>query len=169
VTLCLNLASGTDLRDAPWVNLDVVRRWPMNSRNCDVVWDARTDRIPCGDKTVDHVYAGYLLLHLAPRYHAAVLAEILRVLVPGGRLEMREVDMAKTMARWLTDPFDPCAELIWGEMGTVHGDALAEFDKHCHGFTRESLMTTLIGAGFRDVASPTKTDVWYDLWAEAIK
>ena len=66
----LNLASGTDLKPSPWVNLDIVPRWPNTDRGCDVVWDARKDKIPFADNSVDEVYASYLLLHLAPRFHA---------------------------------------------------------------------------------------------------
>jgi SAM-dependent methyltransferase len=89
----LNLASGTDIRSAPWVNLDIVHKWPLATRGCDVIWDARKDRIPFGDATADEVYAGYLFLHLAPHHHARVLADIRRVLQTGGRLVVGEVDM----------------------------------------------------------------------------
>lgn len=161
----LNLASGTDLRDG-WLNLDVVPLWPGMARGCDAVWDARKDPIPCPDGAATEVYAGYLLLHLAPCFHAPVLKEIRRVCNPDTRVVFGEVDMSVVMARWLADPMDArCAELIWGEQGDVHGQALAEFDKHCHGFTVDSLCETLRRAGFKDFQriSVHTAEVFYEL------
>ncbi len=147
----LNLASGTDLRPFPWVNLDIVPHWPGCQRGCDVVWDARKDPIPFPDGSVEEVYAGYLLLHLAPRFHAPVLAEIRRVCGPSARVVFGEVDMEAVMRRWLLDPHDArCAELIWGEQGNVDSSAgFDEFDKHCHGFCESSLRQVLAEAGFQ--------------------
>jgi ubiquinone/menaquinone biosynthesis C-methylase UbiE len=170
--LRLNLASGTDIRD-DWVNLDIVPRWPNTSRGCDVIWDARSDRLPYDDSTVDEVYAGYLFLHLAPNHHERVLNDIRRVMKPGARLVVGEVDMDCVLRRWLVNPLDKQAtELIWGEQGDVHGASLAEFDKHCHGFTEQTLSRFLLRVfpgyfprrGY--VHSP---DVWYELTMDVIK
>lgn len=152
--LWLNLASGTDIKDG-WVNLDVTA-WPAARRPPDILWDARKDPLPFPDNSADQIYAGYLLLHLAPGFHAAVLKEIHRVLVPKtGRAVFGEVDMDTVMRRWLLDPSDmKLAELIWGEQGdrpgggTAHGQEFADFDKHCHGFTPWSLERTLTQADF---------------------
>lgn len=168
----LNLASGTDLRPAPWVNLDVVPRWPNTERGCDVVWDARTQPIPFPDGSADEVYAGYLFLHLAPHHHDRVLADIRRVMAPGARLVVGEVEMDEVMRRWLADPTDKrLAELIWGEQGDVHGANLADFDKHCHGFTTRSLADFLARGGFPAVRriSIHSRDVWYELTFETFK
>src|SRR5262249_50029342 len=97
--LRLNLACGTDIRDG-WVNLDVVKKWPLARRGCDILWDARTDKIPYPDGSAEEVYAGYLLLHLAPHHHLRVLEDVWRVLRPGGRLVVGEVDMREVMRRW---------------------------------------------------------------------
>lgn len=170
--LKLNLASGTDLRPAPWVNLDIVPKWPIAPRGCDVVWDARKDRIPYDDNTIDEVYAGYLFLHLAQHHHDRVLADIRRVLKVGALLVVGEVEMDEVVRRWIADPSDKrLAELIWGEQGDVHGANLAEFDKHCHGFTEESLRDFLWRGGFRaiDRGSIHGPDVWYELTLCATK
>lgn len=144
----LNLASGTDIRDG-WVNLDVVARWPGTARGCDVIWDARTDRIPFDDGTATEVYAGYLLLHLAPAHHEKVLAEIRRVMSDSAVLVVGEVDMDVVMRRFLEDPSNPSySELIWGEQGVLHGEDLSSFDKHCQGFTQKSLVGLLEKSGF---------------------
>lgn len=144
----LNLACGTDVRD-DWLNLDVVEKWPSARRACDVVWDARKDPIPYADDSAEEIYAGYLLMHLSPQYHRPVLAEIRRVLSPLGSLTVGEVDMSVVMERWLGSPDDErLCELIWGEQGSFHGDELAEFDKHRHGFTEASLRNLLSECGF---------------------
>jgi ubiquinone/menaquinone biosynthesis C-methylase UbiE len=165
----LNLASGTDIRDG-WINLDIVPKWPLARRGCDVVWDARKDRIPYDDGSADEIYAGYLFLHLAPRHHDSVLKEIYRVLSPTGRLVVGEVDMEKVMQRFLENPADPrCHELIWGEQGDLPGDQqqfeLAEFDKHCHGFTQDTLIDFLTAVGFRFIQRIYihNPEVWYEL------
>ena len=142
----LNLASGTDIRDG-WFNLDVVKQWPNTRRGCDIIWDARTDHIPFLDNSVSEIYAGYLLLHLAPVYHEKVLREIYRVLSVDGVLIIGEVDMDLAFRRWLEDPVDiGLNNLIWGEQGDSgeQGDYrldynLSQFDKHCQGFNQLSL------------------------------
>jgi ubiquinone/menaquinone biosynthesis C-methylase UbiE len=170
--LRLNLASGTDIRDG-WVNLDVVPRWPITRRGCDVIWDARKDPIPYRDGEADEIYAGYLLLHLSPRYHSTVLADIYRVLSPTGTLMVGEVDMHLVMERWLANPMDRrLSRLIWGEQGTAHDpdvqnwpEELVPYDKHCHGFTAESLAKTLRNAKF-DILGRTNihcAEVFYEL------
>lgn len=144
----LNLASGTDLKDG-WVNLDIVPRWPGTARGCDVIWDARKDVIPFDDGTATEIYAGYLLLHLAPTHHDRVLQDIRRVMADNAVLVVGEVDMDVVMRRYLDDPTNTSySELIWGEQGTIHGTDLSEFDKHCQGFTEESLRALLRKNGF---------------------
>ena len=161
----LNLASGTDIRDG-WRNLDIVPKWPQARRGCDVIWDARKDRIPYDNNTATEIYAGYLLLHLAPCYHSSVLDDIYRVAAPNAPVVFGEVDMAKVMRHWLEDPNSKQAsELIWGEQGDVHGTDLAEFDKHCHGFTEASLRYTLESKGFHtcERIQVHSDAVWYEL------
>ena len=168
----LNLASGTDLRDLPWINLDIVPKWPIASRGCDVVWDARTQPIPYPDGSADEVYAGYLFLHLAPHHHHRVLADIKRVLRPGGVLVVGEVEMDAVLFRWVRTPWDArLAELIWGEQGDVHGSDLAEFDKHCHGFTKDTLQQFLAHGGFSHIEriQVHSSEVWYELTLRCTK
>ncbi len=169
--LRLNLASGTDIKDG-WVNLDVVPRWPLASRGCDVIWDARTDRLPYGDDSVDECYAGYLFLHLSPNHHKRVLADIRRVLRPGGVLTVGEVEMDEVLRRWIANPRDArLAELIWGEQGDVHGEDLAAFDKHCHGYTEETLREFLASGGFHNARRIQihSSEVWYELTLQVMK
>ena len=168
----LNLASGTDIRDG-WFNLDVVKQWPNTRRGCDIVWDARTDHIPFFDNSVSEIYAGYLLLHLAPVYHEKVLKEIYRVLSPDGELVIGEVDMEILLKRWLDNPSDSyLSGLVWGEQGNLGGngdfrlnDTYSEFDKHCQGFTQKSLEDLLLKYRFCDFnrIKIHSEECWYEL------
>lgn len=173
----LNLACGTDVRDG-WINLDVVAKWPLARRACDAIWDARRDTIPVMDQCVDEVYAGYLFLHLAPQHHVRVLHDIRRVMKPGGRLVVGEVDMAILLPRWLAKPTDAyLSGLVWGEQGELPGGApeeqraLAEFDKHCQGFTEASLRALLAKAEFFDARRIRvhSEAVWYELTLECFR
>lgn len=173
--LKLNLAAGTDLKPPPWRNLDVVPLWPNAKRGCDVIWDARHDIIPFPDGSADEVVAGYLLLHLAPKYHEPVLKEIHRVLCPGGKVQFGEVDMDVVMRRWLDDPEDVgLSELIWGEQGhrTAAGfEVFEQWDKHCWGFTELKLRGLLERAGFRQLKRVKihAAEVFYELTVEGVK
>jgi ubiquinone/menaquinone biosynthesis C-methylase UbiE len=177
----LNLACGTDVREG-WVNLDVVKQWPNSPRACDIIWDARKDKIPYDDGTVEQIYMGYTLLHLAPKYHDSLLRDVERVLIPGGELIVGEVDMDIVMRRYLVNPFDSnLSDLIWGEQGnwvrdglkdiydnTINdqaSDSLAEFDKHCQGFTENSLRSILMKYNFVNLnrINIHCADVFYEL------
>jgi predicted SAM-dependent methyltransferase len=161
----LNLASGTDVRPPPWRNLDCVAKWPLAERACDEIWDARTDTLKYDDNSVSGCYMGYTLLHIAPRFHERLLRDVYRVLKPGATLQVGEVDMRVLMDRWLLDPHDAYyARLIWGEQGYLEEHQLARLsesdralqlaycdqDKHCHGFTWETLTALLYRCGFKN-------------------
>ena len=161
--MLLNLGCGSDFKPG-WVNLDAVA-WE-GYRPPDLLWDARKDSIPFLDNSAETIYMGYLLMHLNHRYHAQLLTEVYRVLSPTGVLLVGEVDMSIVMARWLARPTEArLSELIWGEMGSAHGEAMAEWDKHCHGFTESSLRELLLTHGFRNITrvSIHHADVFYEL------
>lgn len=174
--LRLNLACGTDIRPAKdgWVNLDIVSAWP-GYPPCDILWDARKDRIPFPDDSIAEVVAGYLLLHLAPIHHDRVLEEIYRVMMSGAKLQVGEVDMEKALRRWIADPRDASAiAMIWGEQGE-HEDPrfreFAEFDKHCCGFTYPTLQELLLKHRFLNIHQVQihAPEVWYELTVECLK
>lgn len=107
------------------------------------------ERLPVGDATVDLVTAQTLLIHVAdPR---AVLAEMARVLVPGGGLWLNEpnnlANAVATFAHPTTDP-DLVAEL-------VRFEHVCERGKRALGLGYNSLGESLVGlldpATWRDV------------------
>ncbi len=174
MTVRLNLASGTDLRDPAqgWVNLDICKRWPTNPRDCEIVWDARSNKIPFGAASVDEIVAGYLLLHVPYEHHEPLVAEMFRVLKPGGRLEVGEVDMPVAMQRWIADPYDQSArDMVFGEQGNVHGAEFADYDKHCAGHSEATLRALLARHGFAQVERVKihAAEVWYELTMRAVK
>ena len=169
----INLASGTDLRPAPtWQNWDIVRRWPSNPRDCDRVWDARSNKIDVPDRSVDEICAGYLFLHVPYPHHEPLAREMFRVLRPGGRLEVGDVDMPVAMRRWLADPYDPSArDIVWGEQGSIHGAAFAEYDKHCAGHSEATMRKLLGDAGFVRIErfKQHAEAVWYEMSIQAVR
>lgn len=142
--LKLNLASGTDL-ESGWLNLDAVPRWPNTSKGCDIIWDARKDKIPFADNTVDVIKTGELFLHIPRIYHKLVLADIFRVLKPGAPFLVNDINMEWVMTEWLKNPSDKnLSILIWGGQ---HDDWV-DYDRHCNGFTPASLAEMLEMGGF---------------------
>ena len=159
----LNLACGSDYRHG-WLNLDIIA-WPGWTRP-DRIWDARRDPLPVGDGEADEIYCGYTISHIAPGFHKTLLAEIYRALSPLGFVVFSEVDMPLVMAKWMADPRDArVADLIWGEQGNQHGLHLAEYDKHCQGFTEETLGELLTEVGFRKIRRVHihSAAVWWEL------
>lgn len=168
----LNLAAGTDLRPPPWENWDVVKRWPTNARDCDRVWDARSDRIDVPDNSIDEICAGYLLLHVSSNHHKPLVAEMFRVLKPGGRVVIDEANMEEAMRRWLVNPDDESANIIcFGEQGSIHGAEFIEYDTHRSGLTPATLIRLLTGAGFSRLRRLQihSAAVWYQMTYEAFK
>ena len=171
--LRLNLASGSDNRVGNgWVNLDIVEKWPNCERKADLIWDARTDKIPFGDNDVDEICAGYLLTHVSYRHHAPLVREMHRVLKPGGKLVVDEVDMATACRRWLANPRDlDAVHILHGEVGTTHGEQFEEYDAHRSALTFSTLNELLTKAEFKRVnrIQIHAAVVWYALSIEAFK
>lgn len=167
----LNLASGTDLKPAEegWVNLDIVPKWPSADRGCDLVWDARSNTIPFPSDWAQEIVAGYLFLHAPYKHHEPLAREMFRVMRPGGRLEIGEVDMPVAMQRWIANPYDESArDMVWGEQGSVHGDEFAQYDKHCAGHSEATMRRLIEGAGFHFVRrfKQHAESVWYEMSLE---
>jgi ubiquinone/menaquinone biosynthesis C-methylase UbiE len=168
----LNLAAGSDYKEG-WLNLDIAPfpGYPPP----DVLWDARSHKLPFLDSTIDGVVAGYLLIHMGHMlHHGPLLDEIHRVLKPGGVLQVGEVDMALVMPRWLADPSSVAlSELIWGEQGHHEGrpelDCIQDTDHHCAGYTEATLRALLEQHGFGEIQRVKlhAPEVWMELTLNA--
>lgn len=162
----LNLGCGSDYKDSyNWINVDVTQ-WP-GYHAPDVYWDARSPALPFATETIPVVHMGHLLLHLAPNYHKNLIQEVYRVLAPGGAVNIVEVNMPRVFLRWLYNSSDHrCGELIWGEQGDVHGKNLAEYDKHCWGYSPETLIYFLASSGFERVtwlSDNSNPEIWWEM------
>lgn len=106
--------------------------------------------LPVPDGTFDLAYARYLLEHVADP--GAVLAEMRRVLRPGGRAAVMENDVS--LLRF--DPPCPAFETVWQAFSRVQhdlgGDALIG----------RRLYRLLLEAGFHDIALSVQPEVhWH--------
>lgn len=75
----LNLGCGDHYAEG-WVNIDCT-----DAVRSDLVHDVLADRLPYPDGSVQAVYAGHFLEHVEEERLPALLAEIDRVLQPGGQ------------------------------------------------------------------------------------
>jgi 2-polyprenyl-3-methyl-5-hydroxy-6-metoxy-1,4-benzoquinol methylase len=95
----LLLALGRDRRDLDLAGLDsdprALSRAARKARRAGLAvrWDRGfADALPQADATVDVVFSSLMLHHLDPPQKAAMLAEVHRVLRPGGVLVLADVD-----------------------------------------------------------------------------
>ncbi len=69
-----------DTRRSGWVTLNI-------SDGCDLYWDLRRG-IPFPDRSVQTVYSSHLFEHMDYESGQSLLAEVRRVLVPGGEVSV---------------------------------------------------------------------------------
>ena len=77
-----------------WVNVDADVACPADVYTV-------LPALPFADASCEDIYAGHLLEHLTHEDGASLLAECLRVLVPGGRLGVLVPDTRAIMGTWL--------------------------------------------------------------------
>ena len=176
-----------------WVNLDNsfsvrVARWPLavpalvrlriigqQSARMARVADARkiqfanaTARIPCTSSSVSAVYSSHMIEHLDRDEVRAFLAEVWRILQPGGVVRVAAPDIARLVQDYLSTgdadsfiaathmglnrPADIIAWMKWVLIGPRH---------HLWMYDGDSLAKLLREAGFADVAimPPGKTNI----------
>ena len=102
----LNVGCGGLPGPKPWINVD--RSTGTRSFPChpDVVADLRT--LPFKDDAADAVYAGHVLEHIEYDEVCDALAELRRVLRPGGELAVVGPDMDRAVGE-----FAEFAPIIW--------------------------------------------------------
>lgn len=117
----LNLGCGDFPLDGDgWINVDASRHVPA-----DLYLDVVRDSLPFDDDTVEEVYAGHLLEHVARPDVPRFLGEVRRVLRPGGRFGVVVPDTREVLRRYvLGEP----APVEWPQ---GHHRDLRDLDEAC--------------------------------------
>ena len=105
-----------------------------------------TRPLPFGDDVFEAALGSHVLEHLAPDEGAALLAELRRVLAPGGVLRIAVPDLDAVIAAY--DPADPDGFLD----GLLQGRTRSRSrHRHWWHYNERSLRAAFEGAGFVDV------------------
>ena len=146
----LDIGAG-DVSRPGWVTLDI-------SDGCDLYWDLRRG-IPFPSGTVRTVYSSHLFEHLDYESGQALLAEVMRVLQPGGTISVCVPDArlyidAYLGVRKLASDHDFWPPALHGTEGMSLVNYIAYMGgEHKCLFDTESLLARLRAAGFTDVQS----------------
>lgn len=136
-----------------------------------------TDMSSIANESIDAIFSSHNIEHLYPHEVPQALAEFLRVLRPGGfalitcpdlRSVCRLVTDNKLTETAYTSPAGPIAplDILYGHRASIAAGNL--YMAHRCGFTEKVLVGTLQAAGFQQVASLTRPQM-FDLWAFATK
>lgn len=137
----LNLGCGGSAAEG-WLNLDREDR-----PGVDVLWNLNETPLPFEDNRFEEVYSHHVLEHFLPQRLILLLAEIKRILKPGGRI-----------TGTIPDLWGCCENILAGKyvenaMGGIYGGAGAGYEppeSHIHlwGWTAITLREILESAGF---------------------
>ena len=130
----LELGCGKKKRKPGFINVDL-RALP----NVDVVMDIR--KLDYDTASVDMISNTDVLEHFGRAETQPILKEWLRVLKPGGKIEIQVPDVGRTMDAWRTMPVDDM-------MNAILGAQAYEYDFHKMLFTKETLVQHLKDAGY---------------------
>lgn len=168
----LNLGSGGTGKEA----IRIVDQWSVEdwksvdicaAFNPDECYDI-TEGIREADGSVERIWMGDFIEHVAWPKVPFVIAECFRVLQSGGLLLISTPDMARVMPKWLEDPTPDMNCLLFGQIGETVGHNETP-DTHKSAFTEASLSRLLRGSGFAHVERIAIHPVWYDLGMRAVK
>jgi len=148
--IALNLGSG-DTRVQDHISVDL-------HTDADVKHDLTTP-LPYKDGSVDRIYSSHVIEHFTRAEWEHVRRDWLRVLKPGGVMELRCPDMEKL-----------CVLFLGGEdrelqLQRIYGQQGSEGQLHKNGFTPESLVNSFPDCTWRIL--PASSD--YELHMEFIK
>jgi len=162
-----------------WVNVDAI----PTLAGADLCLDVTAHALPFADGEVAEVYAGHFLEHLTREQVPAFLAEVRRVLVPGGRFGVVVPDTREVMRRYVAGE---CTPVEWPE---GHIRDMSDLDdicamilfsteqesRHQWAYDARTLRRTLERAGFtvtgaidRHADPRLSTGQWYQCGADAI-
>jgi predicted SAM-dependent methyltransferase len=138
----LHFGCGTSILPG-WINLDGWRR-----DGVDYVCDLRA-RLPLGDASCRLIYTEHVIEHIDRQFMPQVLAELHRVLTPGGRIRIVVPDCEKFSAAYTRDDREWFRAAVPG--CNSRGEGLNDiFRNHFHRFIYDfqSLEAALGAAGF---------------------
>lgn len=121
--LWLNIGCGTHRAPDPWVNVDVVDNDEVHP---DVLRDP-DGPLPFDDGTAERVFAGHVFEHMAWPVVPEFLADIRRVLAPGGELLIVGPDVIRAIRRW-RDGDEPW-EIVLTVLEHVHNYGFETFEQ----------------------------------------
>lgn len=110
----------------------------------DIACDFETEGLPFADGEVEQVFSSHCLEHLSDARVPFVLAEVRRVLVPGGKFELLVPDLV-----WVLEAFLRCPEgSRWGfPLMTIYGAQNRHGEYHKTGFSLERLKRLVLESG----------------------
>lgn len=122
--LQLNLGSGTN-RKQDYISVDLYTE-------ADLIINI-VRPLPFDDETVDNIYASHVIEHFTREEWDSMHTDWVRVLKPGGSIEIRCPDIIKSCEKLIENPYDPFNMMI------LYGGQHAEGEYHKNGFTQRSL------------------------------
>jgi SAM-dependent methyltransferase len=148
-----------------WVNLDVVKD-PTYGIVPDIVMD-RFDELPFDDRSVTAVYMGHVLEHV--RWDDRLqpyLAEVRRVLTPGGRVCVVGPDVRKGVKQWKRGdmPWDMLVDALFENEAGSPGMGMWEGHRHQWNCSEGRVIFALEAAGFMNVHGVALGSRELDFW-----
>ncbi len=139
----LDIGCGADLQDG-FTGIDAYVVGPG-------IVNAPMWALPFGDGSVELIHSSHALEHIPKRAVTVTLTEWLRVLQPGGGVQIVVPDLAWCCREWLTRLTND-----W-YMDIIFGNQDHEGEFHQTGFTAAILRNYLVDAGFEHV---TVSTIW---------
>lgn len=96
----LNIGCGTDYK-VGWVNID--NNTDSNIEELDVHWDLRNP-LPINDDSIDFIFNEHFIEHLTVEESRITIADMMRVLKPGGVMRIAMPDLEDVVNHYLNVP-----------------------------------------------------------------
>lgn len=126
----LNLGSGTN-RKQDYISVD------KYCPEADEHWDL-TQRLPLDDESVDNIYACHVIEHFSRAEWDSMRRDWVRVLKPGGSIEIICPDILKVCQKFINNPNQPYP------MMQMYGLQTNDGEYHKNGFTEFILFSSFI-------------------------
>jgi len=146
----LEIGAGDQKSKNGWITLDV-------TRNCDIYWDLRKG-IPFPNVSIQKIYSSHLFEHLSFEEGQELLAECLRVLVPGGSFSICVPNAKLYIEAYLKgDRLDSSKffsyQPAYNDISRIDYVNYVAYmgGEHKYMFDEENLVAILKKAGFRNV------------------